>query len=80
MLCLLYPSTYLSVKVESGGVGRYGWYGHDAKAQLSEAELVGLCSEREGPGEGGWGTQPGCCGASHGLCRAHRHTWTHTHR
>lgn len=57
MLCLLYPSTYLSVKVESGGVGRYGWYGHDAKAQLSEAELVGLCSEREGPGEGGWGTQ-----------------------
>lgn len=52
MLCLLYPSAYLSVKVEGGGVGRYGWYGRDAKAQPSEAEFLSLCSRaREGPGE-----------------------------
>ena len=53
MLCLLYPSAYLSVKVEGGGVGRYGWYGHDAKAKPSEAELVGLCT-RERRASGGW--------------------------
>lgn len=53
MLCLLHPSAYLSVKVEGGGVGRCGWYGHDAKAKPSEAELVGLCT-RDRRASGGW--------------------------
>lgn len=59
MLCLLYPSAYLSVKVEGGGVGRYGWYGRDAKAEPSEAEFLSLCSrERRPRGSQGGRTEP----------------------